>query len=81
MENWGANGESLVAIYAVEDGNLNGMWRVSPNVQYSVGNMVFGFEYELTSVNYMDEYQPGVEITGSHDVNNHRLLLSVMYTF
>ena len=81
MENWGANGESLVAIYAVEDDKINYMWRISPNVQYTVGNMVLGFEYELTSVNYKDEYQPGVEITGSHNVSNHRLLLSAMYAF
>ena len=81
MENWGANGESLSAIYAVENGDLNGMWRISPNVNYYVGNMVLGFEYELTSVNYMDELQPGVETRGSHDVNNHRLLFSVMYSF
>ncbi|MBR4810893.1 MAG: hypothetical protein IKX55_08100 [Bacteroidaceae bacterium] len=81
MENWGADGESLAAIYAVEDGDLNGMWRVSPNVQYTVGNMSLGIEYELTSVNYMDEYQPGVEVTGSHDVCNNRLLFSVMYSF
>lgn len=87
MENWGA-GKDLVAIYAAENGRIANMWRVAPNVQYTVGNMNLGVEYELTTVAYANKNAIGVSIinangtvTDTHKVSNNRLLLSVMYSF
>lgn len=79
MENWGA-GKDLVAIYAAENGRIANMWRVAPNLQYTVGNMNLGIEYELTTVAYGDR-QPNGTVNNTHDVSNNRLLLSVMYSF
>ncbi len=79
MSNWGA-GKDLAAIYAVEGGKIDKMWRVAPNVQYNVGNMNLGIEYELTTVAYGTPEANGT-VTNTHDVSNHRLLLSVMYSF
>ncbi|MBR4793546.1 MAG: hypothetical protein IK038_07765 [Bacteroidaceae bacterium] len=94
MSNWGA-GKDLVngTIYAVGNYltkvNLDGtreycgidnMWRVSPNLQYTVGNLNLGIEYELTTVAYGD-VQPNGTVSNSHNVSNHRLLLSAMYAF
>ena len=79
MENWGA-GKDLRSVYAAEGGSIDNMWRVSPNVQYTVGNMNLGLEYELTTVAYGDR-QPNGAVTNTHNVSNHRLLLSVMYAF
>ena len=79
MENWGA-GKDLVAVYAAESGRIANMWRIAPNVQYTVGNMNLGVEYELTTVAYGD-VQPNGTVNNTHDVSNNRLLLSVMYSF
>ena len=79
MENWGA-GKDLRSVYAAEGGTIDNMWRVSPNVQYTVGNMNLGLEYELTTVAYGDR-QPNGIVNNTHNVSNHRLLLSVMYAF
>ena len=79
MSNWGA-GKNLVAIYAAENGTIDKMWRVSPNVQYSVGNVVLGCEYEMTTVAYGTPEVNGL-VSDTHDVTNNRLLLSVMYSF
>ena len=79
MENWGA-GKDLVAVYAAENGRIANMWRIAPNVQYTVGNMNLGVEYELTTVAYGD-VQPNGTVNNAHDVSNNRLLLSVMYSF
>jgi len=81
MSNWGA-GKDLIpgAVYAVENGTIDNMWRVAPNVQYTVGNMNLGVEYELTTVAYGDR-QPNGTVNNTHNVSNNRLLLSVMYAF
>ena len=59
---------------------IDNMWRVSPNLQYTVGNLNLGIEYELTTVAYGD-VQPNGTVSNSHNVSNHRLLLSAMYAF
>lgn len=79
MSNWGA-GKDLSAVYAAEGGTIDNMWRVAPNVQYTVGNMSLGVEYELTTVAY-GTLQPNGTVSDTHDVSNNRLLLSVMYNF
>jgi len=79
MSNWGA-GKNLVAIYAAEGGTIDNMWRVAPNVQYTVGNMNLGVEYELTTVAYGTPQANGT-VSDTHNVSNNRLLLSVMYNF
>lgn len=81
MSNWGA-GKDLIAgtICAAEGGTIDNMWRVAPNVQYTVGNMNLGVEYELTTVAYGTTQANGT-VSDTHNVMNHRLLLSVMYAF
>lgn len=79
MSNWGA-GKDLSAIYAAEGGTIDNMWRVAPNVQYNVGNMNLGIEYELTTVAYGTPQANGT-VADTHNVSNNRLLLSVMYAF
>jgi len=81
MSNWGA-GKDLKAgaVYAAEKGKIDKMWRVSPNLQYTVGNMNLGVEYELTTVAY-GTLQPNGTVSDTHNVSNNRLLLSVMYAF
>ena len=80
MENWGA-GKKLVAVYAVENGTIDNMWRVAPNLQYTVGNMNLGLEYELTTVAYGTVDLTDGTVNNTHNVSNNRLLLSVMYSF
>lgn len=79
MSNWGA-GKDLAAIYAVEGGRIDNMWRVAPNVQYNVGNMNLGVEYELTTVAYGTPQANGT-VDDTHNVSNNRLLFSVLYSF
>ena len=79
MENWGA-GKDLTVVYAPEGGRIANMWRVAPNVQYVVGNMNLGVEYELTTVAY-GTCQPNGTVNDTYNVSNNRLLLSVMYAF
>ena len=64
----------------VENGRIDNMWRVAPNVQYTVGNLNLGIEYELTTVAYGD-LQPNGTVNNTHNVSNNRLLLSAMYAF
>lgn len=84
MENWGAGKDLELApnkeVYVVGGGNIDKMWRISPNLQYTVGNVNLGIEYELTTVAYGDVQSNG-KVINTHDVSNHRLLLSVMYSF
>ena len=79
MSNWGA-GKNLSAVYAVEGGRIDKMWRVAPNIQYVTGNMNLGVEYELTTVAYGDRQANGT-VKNTHEVSNNRLLFSVMYSF
>ena len=81
MSNWGA-GKDLIpgSIRAAEGGTIDNMWRVAPNVQYVVGNMNLGIEYELTTVAYGTPQANGT-VADTHNVSNNRLLLSVMYAF
>ncbi len=82
MSNWGA-GKDLIpgTIRAAEGGTIDNMWRVAPNVQYTVGNMNLGVEYELTTVAYGTTIEPNGTVSDTHNVSNNRLLLSVMYAF
>ena len=81
MSNWGAGkGLKPGKVYAVGGGHIDHMWRVAPNVQYTVGNLNLGVEYELTTVAY-GKLQPNGTVTDTHNVSNNRLLLSVMYAF
>ena len=89
MSNWGS-GKDLIpnTISAVENGTIGNMWRVAPNLQYTVGNLNLGIEYELTTVAYAnrDQYDNPIinangTVTDTHNVSNNRLLLSVMYAF
>lgn len=79
MKNYGAN-EDLSKIYAIGGGNIDSMWRITPNVTYTVGNVIFGCEFEYTSVAYGKPEAKGT-VTDTHDVNNLRSLVSVMYNF
>ena len=79
MSNWGA-GKDLVTVFAYENGTIDKMWRVSPNVTYKVGNMLLGCEYELTTVAYGTMQSNGL-VSDTHNISNNRLLLSVMYSF
>ena len=79
MVNLGAS-KDLRSVYSAEGGSIGNMWRVSPNLQYTVGNVNLGVEYELTTVAYGDR-QPNGTVTNTHNVSNNRLLLSAMYTF
>lgn len=82
MSNWGA-GKDLIpgSIRAAEGGTIDNMWRVAPNVQYTVGNMNLGVEYELTTVAYGNIIEANGTVSDTHNVSNNRLLLSVMYAF
>ena len=82
MSNWGA-GKDLIpgTIRAAEGGTIDNMWRVAPNVQYTVGNMNLGVEYELTTVAYGTTIEPNGTVSDTHNVSNNRLLLSVLYAF
>lgn len=79
MKNLGAN-DDLAIIYANGGGNIDSMWRCTPSVQYNVGNVSFGCEFECTSVAYGEVEAKGT-VTNTHDVFNLRSLLSVMYNF
>ena len=90
MSNWGA-GKDLIpgTVYAVENGTIGNMWRVAPNLQYTVGNLNLGIEYELTTVAYANRddltglplINANGTVTDTHNVSNNRLLLSAMYAF
>lgn len=81
MKNYGASKDlDLSQTWVVGGGNIDSMWRISPNVMYTVGNMVLGYEMEYTSVAYGDIEAKGT-VTNTHNVNNLRSLLSVMYNF
>ena len=81
MSNWGAGKDLVVGtICGAENGTIDKMWRVAPNVQYTVGNLNLGVEYELTTVAYGDT-QPNGTVINTHNVSNNRLLLSAMYAF
>lgn len=84
MENWGAGKDLALTpykeVFVLGGGNIDKMWRISPNLQYTVGNLNLGVEYELTTVAY-GKLQPNGTVTDTHNVSNNRLLLSVMYAF
>ena len=83
MKNLGTGKDLDIAngnVFVNGGGRIDNMWRVSPNAQYTVGNMNLGIEYELTTVAYGD-LQPNGKVNNTHNVSNHRLLLSVMYAF
>ena len=81
MSNWGAGKDLVVGtICGAENGTIDKMWRVAPNVQYTVGNLNLGVEYELTTVAYGTPQANGT-VADTHNVSNNRLLLSVMYAF
>ncbi len=79
MKNYGAN-KDLSKVYAIGGGNIDSMWRLTPSVTYTVGNVVFGCEFEFTSVSY-GTIEPKGTVKDTHNVNNLRSLVSVMYNF
>ena len=64
--------------------NMNRMFRVTPEFIYNLGKVAFGFEYELTGVQYgtfgSDDVR-GLATENLHWIRNHRLQLMVKYTF
>lgn len=81
MKNYGADKDlDATKIYAIGGGKIDSMWRLTPSVTYAVGNVVFGCEFEFTSVAYGKIESKGT-VTDTHDVNNLRSLVSVMYNF
>ena len=56
------------------------MYRIAPNVSYTVSNMNLACEYDMTSVAYGDRQARG-NVANSHWVTNNRVLLSVTYMF
>ena len=79
MKNLGAS-KDIVAVYLNCADDIDQMWRIAPSVSYTVGNMNLACEYELTTVAYGDLEAKGT-VTNTHDVSNHRVLFSVMYSF
>lgn len=64
--------------------NINRMFRVTPEFIYNLGKVAFGFEYELTGVQYgtfgaNDKH--GLATENLHWVRNHRFQLMAKYTF
>ena len=64
--------------------NMNRMFRVTPEFIYNLGKVAFGFEYELTGVQYgtfgaNDKH--GLATENLHWVRNHRFQLMAKYTF
>ena len=64
--------------------NMNRMFRVTPEFIYNLGKVAFGFEYELTGVQYgtfgSDDVR-GLATENLHWIRNHRFQLMVKYTF
>ena len=81
MKNYGASKDlDPKEIYAIGGGKIDSMWRLTPSVTYTVGNVVFGCEFEFTSVAY-GTIEPKGTVKDTHNVNNLRSLVSVMYNF
>ena len=78
MKNLGAK-DDLVDIYSLEK-NLDGMYRIAPSIQYVTGNVNLGLEWDMTTAAYGDIEAKGT-VTNTHEVTNHRILASLMYTF
>ena len=86
VRNFGTDKEVTGALYFSKNSfsNMNRMFRVTPELIYNLGKVAFGFEYELTGVQYgafgaLDKY--GLATENLHWVRNHRLQLMVKYTF
>jgi hypothetical protein len=66
---------------------MNQMYRLSPTLLYTVGKFQLGCEYEITSVQYGDIAQGGINPAnglcdkGLHWVTNHRVQLMTKYNF
>lgn len=68
--------------------DIHHAYRISPMITYSVGSLLFGFEWEYTAAAYAstDENENTMInekglVTKHHTVANHRPMLSVMYFF
>ena len=78
---------SLVGFYYPRANNMNKMYRVTPTLLYTVGKFQLGLEYEITSVQYGDLAQGGINPAnglcdkGLHWVTNHRVQLMTKYNF
>ncbi len=58
-------------------------WRASAHTALSIQNMLFALEYELTQANYGEgevDFSNGLH-KNTHSTMNHRLVLSMTYTF
>lgn len=59
---------------------LDRLYRVSPYVSYSISNLSISMDYSLTSATYGDLQSNG-RVKNPYSVDNHRVTLSVVYTF
>ena len=66
--------------YASSQELLNTLYRISPHVTYTINNIKFGVEYELSAGEY-GKIQANGKITNPYTVYNHRVLGTVSYLF
>jgi hypothetical protein len=76
----GKEGLTFQKLYVVGGDKIDAMYRIAPNVSYTVSNMNLACEYDMTSVAYGDRQARG-NVANSHWVTNNRVLLSVTYMF
>lgn len=81
MKNLGAKENLLPNIlYVVGGGNIDRVYRISPQVTYSINNLSIGCEFERTAAAYGSVQRDGT-VNDTHWVNNNRLVLSMTYSF
>ena len=66
--------------YASSQELLNTLYRVSPHVTYTINNIKFGVEYELSAGEY-GKIQANGKIANPYTVYNHRVLGTISYLF
>ena len=76
----GKEGLTFQKLYVIGGDKIDAMYRIAPNVSYTVNNMNLACEYDMTSVAYGDRQARG-NVANSHWVTNNRVLLSVTYMF
>lgn len=67
-------------MYVYGYSNIEQMYRICPNISYTVGCFDIGLEYERTSVAY-GTIKPNGAVGDSHLVTNNRVLVSTTYKF
>lgn len=71
---------SPTTMYVFGGNNIDEMYRISPNITYTVGCFDVGLEYERTSVAYGTVKSNGT-VRDTHWVTNNRVLVSTTYKF